>query len=569
MNKCCKLAVSLSLLSLVSLQTRAAHIMETMTLEKGWNAIYLESTPVNAACEDFFAGAPVERVASYQSDAYSSTRQIADDGTTIDQKPVSYSVWVPGDAATSTMTALAGGRVYVIYAKEGWTKTFFGVPAAPRQTWRATSGETGFMNLVGVSADTNASVTAKAYFGEGPFGTASGVAYKIAGTKTAAPTFLSLGLASSPKVKGGQAYALSATKDGDWPGVIGVLGDAVAFGADANYASIKVQNRGAKARAFRMSIAASADATERVPPLMRRLPRVDAIRAPGYTNVAESVAWEVALEPNETTEQIFSLDRSQLVAGTAYGAILVIEDLGGSQMRVRLPVAAAVGSSAAVAYPTGLWVGQIALTQVSGIDDATPVAAGGTLKMNVMLHVDANGACTLLQRAALGVDTNGTARLFKEFSSVPAEVENPRRLSMVMMSVDTPVVAAGEGAKFGDAAGFSWTVDAKARDNPFRHAWHPDHDGKKADYSGDAPSGDNFGNYAQPVKPELWSISNRLDFSWHEDGIGAKPVNFPYNADETTSGVVTWEVTGLVSKGPIKSVGTFTLKRVFKAKELE
>jgi len=530
MNKSCKLAVSLLLLSLVSLPSPAAHIRETMTLAKGWNAIYLESTPTNAACADFFAGAPVARVASYQSDAYSSTRQIADDGTTIDQKPLSYRVWVPGDETASTLTALRGGCVYLIYATDAWTKTdFLGVPAAPRQTWRATSGETGFMNLVGVSADANASVTARAYFGEGPFGTASGTAYQIAGTKTAAPTFLSLGLASSPKVKGGQAYALSATKDGDWPGVIGVLGDAVAFGADANYASIKVQNRGTKARAFRMSI----------------------------------------LEPNETTEQIFSLDRSQLVAGTAYGAILVIEDLGGSQMRVRLPVAAAVGSSDAVAYPTGLWVGQIALTQVSGIDDATPVAAGGTLKMNVMLHVDADGACTLLQRAALGVDTNGTARLFKEFSSVPAEVENPRRLSMVMMSVDTPVVAAGEGAKFGDAAGFSWTVDAKARDNPFRHAWHPDHDGKKADYSGDAPSGDDFGNYAQPVKPELWSISNRLDFSWHEDGIGAKPVNFPYNADETTSGVVTWEVTGLVSKGPIKSVGTFTLKRVFKAKNLE
>ena len=570
MNKSCKLAVSLLLLSLVSLPSLAAHIKETMTLAKGWNAIYLESTPTNAACADFFAGAPVARVASYQSDAYSSTRQIADDGTTIDQKPLSYRVWVPGDETASTLTALRGGCVYLIYATDAWTKTdFLGVPAAPRQTWRATSGETGFMNLVGVSADTNASVGAKAYFGEGPFGTASGTAYQIAGTKTAAPTFLSLGLASSPKVKGGQAYALSATKDGDWPGVIGVLGDAVAFGADANYASIKVQNRGTKARAFRMSIVASADATERVPPLMRRLPRVDAIRAPGYTNVAESVAWEVALEPNETTEQIFSLDRSLLEAGNKYGAILVIEDLGGSQMRVRLPVAAAVGSSAAVAYPTGLWVGQIALTQVSGIDDATPVAAGGTLKMNVMLHVDADGACTLLQRAALGVDTNGTARLFKEFSSVPAEVENPRRLSMVMMSVDTPVVAAGEGAKFGDAAGFSWTVDAKARDNPFRHAWHPDHDGKKADYSGDAPSGDDFGNYAQPVKPELWSISNRLDFSWHEDGIGAKPVNFPYNADETTSGVVTWEVTGLVSKGPIKSVGTFTLKRVFKAKNLE
>jgi hypothetical protein len=79
-----------------------------MTLAKGWNAIYLESTPTNAACADFFAGAPVERVASYQSDAYSSTRQIADDGTEIAQKPLSYLVWVPGDETASTMSALVG-----------------------------------------------------------------------------------------------------------------------------------------------------------------------------------------------------------------------------------------------------------------------------------------------------------------------------------------------------------------------------------------------------------------------------------------------------------------------------
>jgi hypothetical protein len=183
--------------------------------------------------------------------------------------------------------------------------------------------------------------------------------------------------------------------------------------------------------------------------------------------------------------------------------------------------------------------------------------------------VDANRKCTLLQRVAAGVDTNGTARLFKELADVPAEVENPRRLSTVMMSVDTPVVAATGASEFGDDADFSWTIDAKARDNPFRHAWHPDHDGKTADYKGDAPSGDVFENYAQPVKPELWSISNRLDFSWHEMGNHLLPVNFPYNADETTSGVVTWEVTGLVAKGPIKSVGTFTLKRVFKAARLE
>ena len=41
-----------SLLSLVSLSSLASHISETMELANGWNAIYLESTPTSAVCED-------------------------------------------------------------------------------------------------------------------------------------------------------------------------------------------------------------------------------------------------------------------------------------------------------------------------------------------------------------------------------------------------------------------------------------------------------------------------------------------------------------------------------------
>ena len=557
----------------VATTAQASHIAETMTLAKGWNAIYLESTPTNALCEEFFAGAPVLRVASYQSDAYSSTRQLADDGTEIAQKPVSYRVWVPGDDTASTMAALAGGHIYLVYATDTWSKQFYGVPSAPRQTWRATSGDTGFMNLAGVSADPGVSVPAKSYFGEGPFGTASGVAYQIAGNKSAAPTFLSLGISSSTKLQGGKAYALTAARDGDWPGVIGVMGSGVFFGDADNFTAIQIKNCGTANHTFRFSVVPSDDAKEAgevVPPLSRHLPRVDAISSPGYTNATEE-AWTVELAPDGITEQVFSIDRAQMTAGTEYGAILVIEDLGASKMRVRLPIAVAAEPENAVAYPTGLWVGEIALTKVSGMNDETPtpVEAGGTLRMNVMVHVAEDGACTLLQRVAAGVDTNGTARLFRELSDVPPQIEGARRLSTVMMSVDTPAVAATEGSAFGKDATFSWTVDAKARDNPFRHAWHPDHDGKTADYGGDAPSGDDFENYAQPVKPELWSIANRLDLSWHEQGDPALPVRFPYNADETTSGVVTWEVGGLSAKGPIKSTGTFTLKRVFQAKALE
>ena len=551
----------------------AAHISETMTLKNGWNAIYLESTPTNALCDAFFEGAPVKSVASYQSDAYSSTRQLADDGTEIAQKPLSYHVWVAGDDVASTLGALSGGHVYMIYATNAWSKTFVGVPSAPKQTWRATAGDAGFMNLVGVSADTNASMTAKAYFGEGPFGTANGIAYQIKGTKESEPTFSKF-LNARVTMQGGKAYALTATKDAEWPGVIGVQGDGLVFGADENFASVRIRNCGTTNHTFRFTMERSAlDADTPLPPqsLFRRLPRVDAISELDYTNVEENVEWTVSLASDAISEQVFKIDRSKLDNGITYGAILTIEDLGASKMRVRLPIAVADAPADTVAYPVGLWIGEIALTQVSGLNDETPtpVKAGGTLKMSVMMHVDTNGTCRLLQRVAAGMDTNGTARLFKELANVPAEIEAPKRFSTVMMSVDTPVVAAAGGSAFGDEADFTWTIAPTARDNPFRHAWHPDHDGKKADYQGEAPSGDDFANYASPIKPELWSISNRLFFSWHEQGIHSQPINFEYNASETTSGVVTWEVTGLIANKPIKSEGTFTLKRAVKAAELE
>ena len=563
------------LLLLLPVAASAAHISETMTLAKGWNAIYLESTPTNAACADFFAGAPVERVASYQSDAYSSTRQIADDGTEINQKPLSYRVWVPGDEAASTMAALAGGRVYMVYATGIWEKTFLGVPAAPQQTWRATSGDTGFMNLVGVSADTNVSVNAKAYFGEGPFGTASGVAYKIAGTKTAAPTFLSLS-----KVQGGKAYALTATKDGDWPGVVGFSGPAgVAFGP-GSFASVTLKNFGTTNHTFRVKIVASADATERVPPVLKRMVK-DEKGVESWTNATEGVFWEVALAPDALATQKFAIDRTAMEAGATYAAVMQIEDLGGTQMRVRIPVTVDEKPADEAAFPIGLWAGYIQMEAVSSLTNATPTAAAGKLKMNILVHVDANGGARLLQRVAAGVDADGKMRLFKELESAKAACENPRRLSSVMMSVDTPVVAASAHTTFGDQLQFAWTVDAKARDNPFRHAWHPDHDGKTADYSGDVVSGDDLANYVNPVKPELWSVTNTLYLSWHKLNNPTEDVDFEHNPNEVTAGFATWTVGGLISNrqidaegktvsdGQINSIGVFYLKRIADVGEIE
>jgi len=97
--------------------------------------------------------------------------------------------------------------------------------------------------------------------------------------------------------------------------------------------------------------------------------------------------------------------------------------------------------------------------------------------------------------------------------------------------------------------------------NPFRHAKHPDHDGLDWDFKDTLASGDNFTNYVAAVKPELFSISNRLEFAWDAHAGAA------WNPTETLTGDCTWYLYGLRYEhgGVIKTGGTFTMKRVSKA----
>ena len=556
------------------------HVRETLNLTNGWNAVYIECTPTNAPCDEFFADLPVIAAAAYRSAADASTAQYDTSGNEIGQAPVVYLQWVRGKTG-STLQSIGGGGTYLLFATNSATKDIYGVPAVPTMTWRKVSSvETNeYFNLVGVlSAEKTVSIDG--YFGEGPFGlTKSGRSIcSVGGLDENGPALKNAAgsLGRQMPIYSGKAYALTSTTSGEWPGVIGVLGSSVAFGSGANYASIRVQNCGTTNHTFRFTMVHSDDSAatgEVLPPISRRLPRVDAFSAQQYTNVAESAAWTVTLGPDEETDQVFSLDRSKLETGTEYGAILVIEDMGASKMRVRVPitVAKASDSTEAVKFPIGLWSGFIQLEAVSRLDDTNqiPVKAGGTMKMNVMMHVAPDGKVKLLQRVAAGVETNGTPRLFRELESVPPEVENARRYSTVMMSIDTPVVTNNTPGAFGNSLTFDWTIGETAADNPFRHAWHPDHDGKKADYSGPTPSGDDLANYANIVKPELWSITNRMEFSWHKNNDPHADVDFEWTPSEKTAGFVTWTVSGLTAKEPIRSMGVFVLQRVIKAAEVE
>lgn len=136
---------------LFCLTAEAAHIQETMTLSAGWNAIYLESTPTENDCEEFFSGTAVTKAQSYISDAYDSTAQYKSDGTEINQKPISFYQWISGQPDVSSLKSLVGGSVYLIYATNSCSKSFYGTLSVPSQSWRVASSADGHLNLAGVS----------------------------------------------------------------------------------------------------------------------------------------------------------------------------------------------------------------------------------------------------------------------------------------------------------------------------------------------------------------------------------------------------------------------------------
>ena len=526
----------------------AGHVSETLTLTNGWNAVYLESTPDATDPATFFADLPqVERVGCYESSVYGATEQIASDGTTIAQKPVSFFVWMRGEEDRSTLQRIMGGRCYLIYSTAAATKTFYGVPACPRVSWQAS--DAGFATIVGVSIPSGETVTSGLYFREGPLTSdAVKAPYKARGQDAAAPEFTKLmAFHGTPMLQGGHAYAFEGNAVADWPGVVKVstatLSGTIAFGSGTALQSFSVANAGTTNRTIRVSYGPSELSSEEKPPLQVYIPRVG-------TNEYGWTAFETHdfdLAPGESRTLSLAIDKSGFTADQTFAGLVTVSDLSGTKMRVRVPVTAKLDADSpySAAYPKGLWYGNIELSQADRLSDGAPVAAGGTMTMKALIHVDGTGGVHLLQRVAVGTakeqaeDGTRAVRLWPETTDVPAAY-SVRRISSMFPDVAHRSLDATSGT-FGNLLQFDWTVAADARDNPFRHAWHPDH--------------------ATGV-----AVTNRVTLSWYTE---SGESTWAYSPDEVTYGICTWTLGGLLGTGDITLRGLFTLKRILSVSKVE
>ena len=554
----------------------APYTTQSLSLVQGWNAVYVEVAP-DAAADDLFADWPVDHVGLYDPASFLATRQFGADWDSEGLTGSSMALWKRGVPEASSLSRVPAGSVLVTYCtNESHSVTIRGVPAAPRTTWHV-SGTNAVYNFFGFSTTQQTDISA--YLEGSPCeGVKSRVYYRIVGDNLdAGPDPLEVRTWNS-KVSDGDVLLLPSDDLSDWSGVLFVSPmNGIDFGQNGVKATLTVRNDGKSPRTVSVALEQAANAAELqlsgTLPLCLHVRDADVARTNAAWSAALSGYGPVAkkeLAPDETWRLEFGLDRtafSSLVKGLSFGALLRITEDGDSHAKVVVPLA---GETSGVvvpdaALPVGLWVADVQFDHVLAPGSTVGTETGGAAKLRLPIHIDANGKVRLLQRVVtageIAADGTYTYRLYAGSAVVPTTATMVTRISAVCLPTETPVIeAAGESDS---VIAFSFAVAADGATSILRHPLHPQHDGLRWDFSTPAPSGDDFQNYKGDVKPETFSVGNRIEMSFGLNGGEAA-----WNPEGTKSGTCRWTFSGLMRQGNIVLSGPMTVKRVSSVAEI-
>lgn len=195
---------------------------QTITLNKGWNSVYVQVTPTNMNPSAVFANTPVSIVATYLA-AGSSVEFIQDPGT-IPWKKDGWGVWYAPerpDAFLSSLAAVNGNRAYLIYSSRDYVLNLQGEVTFEPFRWKSDS-----FNFVGFSLDEQSPPTFDKFFAGSPAHRPCKVYQLVNGewTLVANPV--------SSTMKSGEAYWIYCNGGSDYQGPLKtelVSGQSVIF----------------------------------------------------------------------------------------------------------------------------------------------------------------------------------------------------------------------------------------------------------------------------------------------------------------------------------------------------
>lgn len=203
------LAAVLASASVCCAQTR----QQTLNLRAGWNAVFLEVEPTNAAPQSVFANTPIDTVARYFPRT-SPVQYITDPAEARWNEP-GWGVWyAPSrpESVVSSLHAIHGNRPYLVHASTDFTWSVSGRAALGRLSWQADS-----FNLVGFCVNEQSPPTFEKFFA-GAGGRIGGRIYRL----DASGRWRPVTFAAATTIRSGEAYWVYCRGKTDYQGPVDV-----------------------------------------------------------------------------------------------------------------------------------------------------------------------------------------------------------------------------------------------------------------------------------------------------------------------------------------------------------
>jgi hypothetical protein len=574
-------AVTLSIaLVFLCAAAQAQWVTQSISLQPGWNAIFLEVDPSPDECDTVFAGLPVESVWDFNRSVDSP--QFVQDPSTLIPGARDWLTWFPPSsplAPQSSLFILRDGRSYLIKVASNAapvTLTLTGNPSLRRIEWR-----TG-LNFTGFHVGTNPAPTFGTLFA-GEAGLAGQPVYRLGTnglwTQIATPATVgprpgeALWVRSiSPATRSGTIHVETGARNG------------FTFRDTASEQTLRIRNTSNSNRVVTVRLLASGAPPPGEPPLAGPVP-VE-YRS---TNFGALFPWVpltnnltfAALPPNADWVIRLSVPQARLGSvspGALYQSILNVSDNAGTRWQIPI-TAEGAGSSAGLAASgggtplsphAGLWVGEALINAVSQPahpgNPALTRPAGGQFPFRVIVHVDEAGNARLLQQVFMVrkpptlkpdpenegfniVDEPGRTLVLTDEAFIPSLIGNApvigRRISSAAFAFSQPLALAGPfgAGTLNGAIGLDYNHPL----NPFRHRFHPDHNNLDERYEQTLPEG-----------KESFTVSRSLAFEFTANAPDGQ--NPPGWGSTETGGIYRETVIGL-HRMPVNLSGTFRLLR--------
>jgi hypothetical protein len=579
-------ALAAGVMLALSLNSAAGQsVVQSITLQPGWNAVHLEVLPEDNSADAVFAALPAGSV--WTRTERLSSADFIQNASEQNFNSAEWLRWFPSSRPESFLNnlfAVFPNRAYLIHITNAspvpWNIT--GRPSLREVAWVPDA-----YNLRGVPVDPVSPPTFLNFFrhSRAHFNSTNSQLekiYRLNGSGQWAQ------VSPNDLTKAGEAYWIFTRGASDYLAPLNVqleLGDGLDFGMDLT--ELILQFRNVTTTPATVSVRDLINPGNN-PLSYRTLNPIAGVQWPSLPNPLSLST------PGGAAARARIAVRRQDLSGNTYGSVLEVRN--GAGTRILIPVSAErftgsdttgarlaglVESAEAFAPLAGLWVGSAdigAVSEVNSSNPTNPTPARARMNLRLVIHVSADGQTRLLKEViqmwrdgTTTNDVNGVAvvdkpgrfvlltddSLIASFAGATVRDGRPvgRRLSTV--GYDFPATGSVNHLDLNGTFATNETLSATLTlpfdhpNNPFLHKYHPDHDNMNVRFDGPAV--------------ESYAVARQLELELTASP-PAGPESPDYGFDEV-GGNYREIITGL-HKTPIHVSGTFRLRRTSYIAEL-